>query len=99
MKARVRLSITMRTTHLLQPLPVPDGMIKQVIRSIFVTQLEGLKQALNIKTADDIERRRALSAERRAPNIAMNEIDAHFSASSCSIAASSSKRTKRWKKR
>ena len=40
-------------THLLQPLPVPDGMIKQVIRSIFVAQLEGLKQALNIKTAYD----------------------------------------------
>jgi hypothetical protein len=41
------------TTQLLQPVPVPDGMIKQVIRSIFVAQLEGLKQALNIKTADD----------------------------------------------
>lgn len=41
------------TTHLLQSVPVPDGMIKQVIRSIFVAQLEGLKQALNIKTADD----------------------------------------------
>jgi len=41
------------TTHLLQPVPVPDGMIKQVIRGIFVAQLEGLKQTLNIKTADD----------------------------------------------
>jgi hypothetical protein len=40
-------------THLLQQVPVPDGMIKQVIRTIFVAQLEGLKQALNIKTADD----------------------------------------------
>jgi hypothetical protein len=41
------------TTHLLQPVPVPDGMIKQLIRTIFVTQLEGLKQALKITTADD----------------------------------------------
>jgi hypothetical protein len=40
-------------THMLQSLPVPDGVIKQVIRGIFVAQLEGLKKTLNIKTADD----------------------------------------------
>jgi len=41
------------TTHLLQSLPVPDGVIKQVIRSIFVAQLETLKRTLNLKTADE----------------------------------------------
>ena len=41
-----------QTTHLLQSFPVPDGMIKQVIRTIFVSQLETLKHTLNIKTAD-----------------------------------------------
>src|SRR5271163_265440 len=40
-------------THMLQSLPVPDGVIKQVIRGIFVAQLEGLKKSLNIKTADE----------------------------------------------
>lgn len=38
------------TTHLLAPLPVPDGVIKQVIRSIFVAQLETLKRSLNLNT-------------------------------------------------
>src|SRR5882762_4322300 len=42
-----------QTTHLLQSFPVPDGMIKQVIRTIFVSQLETLKHTLNIKTADN----------------------------------------------
>jgi hypothetical protein len=41
------------TTHLLQSVPVPDGIIKQVIRTIFIAQLDGLKQTLNIKTADN----------------------------------------------
>ncbi|MGP0085632.1 MAG: SRPBCC family protein, partial [Steroidobacteraceae bacterium] len=41
------------TTHLLQSLPVPDGVIKQVIRGIFVAQLETLKHDLNIKTDDE----------------------------------------------
>lgn len=41
------------TTHLLQSVPVPDGVIKQVIRGVFIAQLEGLKHALNIKTADE----------------------------------------------
>jgi hypothetical protein len=40
------------TTHLLQSVPVPDGVIKQVIRGIFISQLETLKSTLNIKTAD-----------------------------------------------
>jgi len=41
------------TTHLLQPLPVPDGVIKQVIRGIFVAQLETLKRTLNLKTTGE----------------------------------------------
>jgi hypothetical protein len=41
-----------QTTHLLQSFPVPDGVIAQVIRTIFVAQLETLKSTLNIKTAD-----------------------------------------------
>src|SRR5882672_3924205 len=42
-----------QNTHMLQSLPVPDGVIKQVIRGIFVAQLETLKRQLNIKTADE----------------------------------------------
>ena len=42
-----------QNTHMLQPLPVPDGVIQQVIRSIFVAELETLKRQLNITTADD----------------------------------------------
>ncbi len=41
------------TTHLLQPVPVPDGVVKQVIRGVFIAQLETLKHTLNIKTADE----------------------------------------------
>ncbi|HSU91956.1 MAG TPA: hypothetical protein VLI44_10895, partial [Sporolactobacillaceae bacterium] len=40
------------TTHLLQAVPVPDGVIKQVIRGIFISQLETLKRTLNIETVD-----------------------------------------------
>jgi hypothetical protein len=40
-------------TRMLQSLPVPDGVIKQVIRGIFVAQLETLKRQLHIKTADE----------------------------------------------
>jgi len=43
------------TTKLLQPMPVPDGVIKQVIRGIFIAQLEGLKQSLHIKTAEQTD--------------------------------------------
>jgi hypothetical protein len=42
-----------QNTHMLQSLPVPDGVIKQVIRGIFVSQLETLKKQLNVKTADE----------------------------------------------
>src|SRR5579863_8467216 len=42
-----------QNTHMLQSLPVPDGVVKQVIRGIFVAQLETLKKQLNVKTADD----------------------------------------------
>ena len=42
-----------QNTHMLQALPVPDGVIKQVIRGIFVAQLETLKNKLHIKTADE----------------------------------------------
>jgi hypothetical protein len=41
-----------QTTKILQQMPVPDGVIKQVIRGIFVAQLEGLKQSLHIKTVE-----------------------------------------------
>jgi hypothetical protein len=44
-----------QNTHMLQSLPVPDGVIKQVIRGIFVAQLETLKRQLNIKTADNAD--------------------------------------------
>ncbi len=44
-----------QNTHMLQSLPVPDGVIKQVIRGIFVAQLETLKKQLNIKTADETD--------------------------------------------
>src|SRR5215469_9031061 len=39
-------------THMLQSLPLPDGLVKEGIRGIFVAQLETLKHTLNIKTAD-----------------------------------------------
>jgi hypothetical protein len=42
-----------QNTHMLQSLPVPDGVIKQVIRGIFVAQLETLKRQLHVKTADE----------------------------------------------
>jgi polyketide cyclase/dehydrase/lipid transport protein len=41
-----------QNTHMLQSIPVPDGVIKQVIRGIFVAQLKTLKRQLNLKTAD-----------------------------------------------
>jgi Polyketide cyclase / dehydrase and lipid transport len=44
-----------QNTHMLQSLPVPDGVIKQVIRGIFVAQLETLKRQLHIKTADEAD--------------------------------------------
>jgi hypothetical protein len=44
-----------QNTHMLQTIPVPDGVIKQVIRGIFVAQLETLKRTLNIKTANQAD--------------------------------------------
>jgi carbon monoxide dehydrogenase subunit G len=44
------------STKVGQSLPVPDGVIKQVIRGVFLAQLEGLKKALNLdqpSTGDD----------------------------------------------
>jgi len=41
------------TTRMLQQIPVPDAVVKQVIRSIFVAQLEGLQRTLNITNADE----------------------------------------------
>ncbi len=44
-----------QNTHMLQSLPVPDGVVKQVIRGIFVAQLETLQKSLHIETADDTD--------------------------------------------
>ncbi|HXN84489.1 MAG TPA: hypothetical protein VN867_00390 [Candidatus Binataceae bacterium] len=41
------------TTKVSQQLPVPDGVVKQVIRGIFLAQLEGLQKALHLSTADN----------------------------------------------
>ena len=43
------------STKVGQSLPVPDGVIKQVIRGVFLAQLEGLKKALNLTEADSGE--------------------------------------------
>ncbi len=40
------------STKVAQSLPVPDGVIKHVIRGVFLAQLEGLKRALNLTEAD-----------------------------------------------
>ena len=40
------------STKVDQSLPVPDGVIKQVIRGVFLAQLEGLKKALNVNEAN-----------------------------------------------
>jgi carbon monoxide dehydrogenase subunit G len=40
------------STKVGQSLPVPDGVIKQVIRGVFLAQLEGLKKSLNLTEAD-----------------------------------------------
>jgi len=39
------------STKVSQSIPVPDGVIKQVIRGVFIAQLEGLKKALNLTEA------------------------------------------------
>jgi hypothetical protein len=43
------------STKVSQSLPVPDGIIKQVIRGVFLAQLEGLKKALILNEADSSE--------------------------------------------
>jgi carbon monoxide dehydrogenase subunit G len=43
------------STKVGQSLPVPDGVIKQVIRGVFLAQLEGLKKALNLNEPDSGE--------------------------------------------
>jgi hypothetical protein len=45
------------TTKMLQQVPVPDGVIKQVIRGVFIAQLESLKHSLNITTAEQADPR------------------------------------------
>jgi carbon monoxide dehydrogenase subunit G len=42
------------STKVAQSLPVPDGVIKQVIRGVFLAQLEGLKKALNLTEVDSV---------------------------------------------
>jgi len=42
-------------TQLLQRVPLPDGMMKQVIRGIFVAQLDSLRRSLNVQFADEPE--------------------------------------------
>jgi hypothetical protein len=44
------------TTKFAQQIPVPDGVIKDVISQIFVAQLESLKQVLHIQTAAQPEK-------------------------------------------
>ena len=44
------------TTRFSQQLPVPDGVIKDVISQIFVAQLEGLKQSLHLQTAEQSDK-------------------------------------------
>lgn len=39
------------STKVGQSLPVPDGVIKQVIRGVFLAQLEGLRKALHVDEA------------------------------------------------
>jgi hypothetical protein len=42
-----------QTTTMTQQLPVPDSVVKEVIRGIFVSQLESLKRTLNIASSDE----------------------------------------------
>ena len=86
-----------------QSLPVPDGVVKQVIRGVFVAQLEDLKNALNLTEADNGEDTDDPDARLRRPFPRMQPMNKStaaniFSAaSSCSIAASFSRRMKKWR--
>jgi len=44
-----------QTTTLAQQLPVPESVIKDVIRSVFIAQLEGLKRTLNLAATEEPE--------------------------------------------
>jgi hypothetical protein len=44
-----------QTTTLAQQLPVPESVIKDVIRSVFIAQLEGLKRTLNLASTEEPE--------------------------------------------
>jgi hypothetical protein len=44
-----------QTTTLAQQLPVPESVIRDVIRSVFIAQLEGLKRTLNLTSAEEPE--------------------------------------------
>ena len=44
-----------QTTTLMQQLPVPESVIKDVIRSVFIAQLEGLKRTLNLTSPEEAE--------------------------------------------
>ena len=44
-----------QTTTLSQQLPVPESVIRDVIRSVFIAQLEGLKRTLNLTSAEEPE--------------------------------------------
>jgi hypothetical protein len=44
-----------QTTTLEQQLPVPESVINDVIRSVFVAQLEGLKRTLKVATSEEPE--------------------------------------------
>jgi len=44
-----------QTTTLAEQLPVPESVIKDVIRSVFIAQLEGLKRTLNLAATEEPE--------------------------------------------
>jgi hypothetical protein len=44
-----------QTTTLSQQLPVPESVIRDVIRGVFIAQLEGLKRTLNLTSAEEPE--------------------------------------------
>ena len=56
-----------QNTHMLQSLPVPDGVIKQVIRGIFVAQLEDLEESSST-SRPPMRPTTTTSLERRPPS-------------------------------
>jgi hypothetical protein len=49
------LIIYHQTTTLAQQLPVPESVIKDVIRSVFIAQLDALKRTLKIASTEEPE--------------------------------------------